>query len=280
VPEDADLIVIAGPTRPIPAGGRAFDELAAIEDYVERGGRMIVMLDTTVLDDDVSPSGLEGILEKYGVTPRQEALAAGPEMTVIDLRTGARDIDHRAPAEGRMLGTHEISEPLARYKTFFFGACCLETDLPEDSAYRAWKVVEGTEGSWGETDLDRPGEDESDVKGPTVLVAAVGPDNEDDPEFARRARIVVFADADFVANDFARMPLVQRRSANLDLFANAASWAVGRREDLVKIPPKERERRTVDLKPKGRTRLFWGAVIGPVVLMIALGIYAWWARSR
>jgi len=270
VPEDADCVVVAGPTRAIPAGGSGLDELKALEEYLDRGGNLIVMFDALVPGrKEPSPSGLERVVAKYGVEVEQAAIARGPEMILM----GANTV-------GIPTGLHDISKPLKRHQAMFYQACCLKTKTPDKKGTRTWTLVEGTEGSWGEKRPDRsarydPGED---IAGPTILAVAAGPSDSKDEPPESKGKLVVFADADFLSNQMMR-DINYRESANVDLFLNSVNWMVGRREN-VGIAPKERERRTAIVTPSRRARLFWGGAVGPAALMVALGIYVWRARSR
>lgn len=59
VPDDCNLLVIAGPKDPLPA-----IELSRIEKYLTEGGRLLVLFNVLSVDH---PTGLEKILAKWGV---------------------------------------------------------------------------------------------------------------------------------------------------------------------------------------------------------------------
>ena len=263
VPEDADCVVIAGATRPILGS-----EIAAVESYLKSGGRLLVMLDLLDAKAGEKPSGLEPVLEKYGVVAFRGAMALGPESQILGER-----------AIGRPDARHEIASALARRQALFHRACVLGTRPAEKEGYRTDVVVEGTDGSWGERKLGKtPRYDKGDdVAGPTTLGVATGPKSGIEAPDAP-ASIVVFADADFVSNQF-MADATFRHSANADLFLNAVNWMVGRTEN-VGIEPRERDRRTVVMTPSRRTKFVVGAVLLPAVLMAVLGFYVWLVRSR
>ena len=263
VPDDADCLVIAGPTRPILG-----EEMKALESYLEGGGKLLAMLDYLNEKAGEKPSGLERVLAKYGVAVHQDAVALAPESAFL----GARAI-------GRPDARHEISSPLARRQALFYRACVLRPVSPEKAGYETDVVVEGTERSWGEREPGRAQRYDAgdDVAGPTTLAVAVGPKSGmEAPE--NPAGIVVFSDADFVSNQL-MADAAFRHSANSDLFLNAVNWMVGRRANIG-IVPRERDRRTVVMTPSRRTKVFLGTVVFPAALMVALGIYVWRVRSR
>jgi hypothetical protein len=84
---------------------------------------------------------------------------------------------------------------------------------------------------------------------------------------------------DWLTNQILEDPIVRRFSVNVDLFGASVNWLVGRTENIG-IPPKEEDVRIADVKPGQRKQLFVGIVVGPVLMMIALGVYVWRVRSR
>jgi hypothetical protein len=227
---------------------------------------MLVMVDNTVLNTNSRPSGIERILRPYGVIVHQDIIAVGHEMRSGPL-TG-----------GRPVASHELSKPFSRGQAMLDQACCLETQKAEKKDFGVRPILEGTDRSWGEKDFGRQfSYDEArDLAGPTILGTTVVPVGDD---AARRARIVVFSDVDWVTNQMLEDKDIAQWSVNVNLFVASVNWMVGRMEN-VGIPPKEEDAHTADVKPGVRSRLFWGIVVGPAALMIALGIYVWRVRSR
>ena len=215
-------------------------------------------------------SGLERLLKKYGVEVHQDVMAVGQEIV--------SGYTYGIPHE-----YHEISEPLSRKMVLLSGACVLGTTSPEKKGHDARRILEGTDGSWGERDPSgrlRYSKD-TDIAGPTTLGVAVGP-SESDPSnpfgSTGQAHIVVFADADFLSDRLMADPQF-RFAANTDLFLNAVNWMVGKTENIG-IQPRSQDRRAVHMTPVRRTRLFWGAVVLPALAMVILGIVVWRLRSR
>ena len=266
VPDDADCLILAGPTRPIPSGGPGIDELAAIEEYLEQGGSMLVMLDNTVTSKGHRPSGIERVLEPYGVTVRQKLVAVGLEMRSGPVTKGVPN------------ASNEVSQPFRRRQVMLYQPCCLETEKARKERFGVRTILEGTDGSWGESEFGRQlrYDKDKDLEGPTILGVSVVPVGED---AAKRARIVVFSDVDWLTNQILEDPVVRRFSVNVDLFAASVNWMVGRMENIG-IPPREEDVRVADVRPGQRKQLFVGIVVGPVLMMIALGVYVWRVRSR
>jgi hypothetical protein len=266
IPEDTSVLVIAGPTAPISDA-----ELALIESYLDDGGSLFVTLDHLDKRAGHVRSGIERLLKKYGVEVHQDVMAVGHEM-------GTGYI-YGIPNE-----YHEISEHLSRKRVYLRReVCVLKTASPDKEGFDTRAILEGTDGSWGEKDPSgrlRYDKD-TDIAGPTTLGIAVGP-AKSDPSTpfgpTGRAHIVAFADADFLSDRLMADSGVAM-AANTDLFLNSVNWMVGKTQNIG-IQPRERERRAVHMTPVRRTRVFWGAVVLPALLMVVLGIIVWRLRSR
>ena len=121
--------------------------------------------------------------------------------------------------------------------------------------WKATTLVETSPDGWGETnlkDLEKTGlpkKDDKDVKGPVSLAAAIEADDGSRaaPEAAakagetpKKARVVVFGDADWASNAGIA------NAANRLLLSSAVNWAL-ERESLVAIPPKSADQVAVTL---------------------------------
>ena len=69
IPKDAYAVVVLGASTAIPPDG-----LAALEKYMETGGRMLALFDMVVMRDlkSMKFSGLEGLVKKYGIESTDE----------------------------------------------------------------------------------------------------------------------------------------------------------------------------------------------------------------
>ena len=62
------------------AGG--YQDYPFVAEYLDRGGRLLVMLDTLVGREKAKPSGLDGLLAQYGVVVNQDSLALAAEVEI------------------------------------------------------------------------------------------------------------------------------------------------------------------------------------------------------
>lgn len=199
VPADADAVVVAGPTRPLPAAERD-----ALHRYLEGGGGVLVLVDPRAQTDVVE------LLRGWGVDLADDI--------IVD-RTLALFGRATSPFASRYDENHEITRGL-REKVLFHMARSVKPASDAEGDYT--EIVFTGQDSWAERDLDRffargaaqLGDD--DLRGPVPIAVAGTPTlGEAEP------RLAVFGDSDWAANE-----LVESHR-NRDLFVNAVNWVVG-----------------------------------------------------
>ena len=156
IPEDAAAIAIASPDREL------FDaEVDQLEDYLEQGGGLLVMVDP---DED---PGLSELLDNWGIT-LNEGLAIDPDRWVQGYGPSAPLIIE--------YGTHPITRDFGQGYSLYRLARPIE--IEEREQINATPLLFTSENSWLET---TPGEEEPDWeyhpardrKGPLVLGVAL-----------------------------------------------------------------------------------------------------------
>jgi ABC-type uncharacterized transport system involved in gliding motility auxiliary subunit len=261
VPEDADVVVIAGPTRPFHEV-----ELKALERYVARGGSLLVMIDPrakTNLYDDLASWGV-----KVG------------DDVVVDQVQGL--FGRPATPFAASYGAHPITEPL-REATLFHVARSVR---PEDGSTPAFEVLVRTgEQSWAERDLDRfyaegtaeLGADDEEGPVPLAVAGMVSPNGAEGEEAGGEepepARLVVFGDSDFATNQL----LGEFR--NRDLFVNATNWLLGDVE-AISIRPGEPRASRLQLSSEQFMQIRYLSLFVLPQLIATVGVFAWWWRRR
>ena len=256
VPNDAAAVLLLGPRRPL-----RDTSLAALQAYLERGGRLVVMLEPGV------ESGLEALLERWGF--------ALPDGVVVDPASG--------PVQGDPPGVDPIvfqyaEHPVVRgldptKMTFFVRArpvLAAHKPEPDDelralafSSKRAW-VAHDTAAVQRGLAPERPA-DASEGYQPILAVGRY-------PRAAGEARIVVFGDADFATNHYLRSLY------NLDLVMNAVHWAAAR-ESAITLRPKALTPDQFPLTPQQSLQVLYGVgLLIPEACLIAAALL--WARRR
>jgi len=270
VPPDTDVLIVAGATRPLLA-----DEHAALRRYLARGGTLLVMLDPrakTDLVDDVRSWGID--VGDDIIVDRKLALfgrATSPFASSYDT-------------------AHAITKDL-RETTLFHVARSVRPSAEANQAFQG--IVFTGDESWAERDLDRFFDeavaelDAKDVKGPVSLAVAgtldLSGDSAGQPEGeateegapppAKPARIVVFGDSDFAANE-----LIEAYR-NRDLFLNTVNWLMGDVEAISIRPNRSRASRFQLSQEQFTTIRSLSLFVLPEAFGL-LGVLIWWSRRR
>ncbi|TFG98342.1 MAG: hypothetical protein E4H11_00605 [Myxococcales bacterium] len=274
VPEDADAVVIPGPTRPFLGSERE-----ALRRYLERGGAVLVLLDPraqTDLVDDVRGWGIE--LGDDIIVDRQ--------LAVFGRAT--------TPFAGSYAPDHEITKDL-RDVTLFSAVRSVRS--AGDGTGTLTELVFTGEGSWAETDLTRfYGEGKADfgdpdLRGPVAVAvagtlrlgagdagadASPGEASEGEApaaEPSKEARIAVFGDSDFASNE-----LIEAYR-NRDLFVNTVNWLIGDVEAISIRPVRSRASRFELSADQFLSIRSLSLFVLPEAIAIA-GVLVWWSRRR
>jgi ABC-type uncharacterized transport system involved in gliding motility auxiliary subunit len=281
VPDDADVVVLAGPRR-----GLLDVEYQALERYMARGGSVLALVDPRVR------GALIDRIAEWGVKLDDDV--------VID-RTLALFGRAMSPFAARYDTEHEITR-----------------DLHEPSLFHEVRSITAGEGftnlvftgdeSWGERDLnllDTQGKvalDDTDERGPVVVGVAGTPhlsQNGAAPEAAAAAdagdqaeaegesgggkaaeegadhegRLAVYGDADFASNEY----ITAYR--NRDLFVNTVNWLIGDVEAISVRPNKSRASRFQLTAEQFRTIRQLSLFVLPEAIAV-LGVLTWWSRRH
>ncbi|GEM_PF-186203 len=262
VPEDADLVVIAGPQQPI-----SVKEVELLREYLNAGGSLLVMEDPVVLTDfgDASDPLAEMLAEDWGITINNDF--------VIDLASSDPTLGIGF-AESYDTG-HPITSQIFNLDSFFPLTRSLALDFGKQGI-QLNQLVSTTDRSWGEKDFDSlteagwpPSYDETtEVLGPLALAAAA-------ENLASGGRVVVFGTSQFASDQ-----VFDSGYGNSDLFVNAVDWAA-EQESLTNITPKQPVTRV--FQPASQLRiLMLMLIVGLVIpgIFVALGVATWLQRRR
>jgi len=260
IPEDARVIVVAGPTKPV-----SQSEVDLLAGYLDGGGALIVMEEPSPVTDfgdsaDPLAEYLEGM---WGIT-------LGDNIIVDNSSQNA----FLAIADS--YGEHSITEKLQGMVTFYWTARTVQV-TGEVEGVEVQELIKTSTQSWAETDLEAlknqdqeaqiSADPEVDLIGPVSL--AVVAENA-----TQEQRLVVFGDSDFANNQF------YSQYGNGDMFINTIDWAAYQ-ETLINLTPKESVNRIM-LSPSKYTLGF--ILLGSVFVLpgsvIVAGIVVWIQRRR
>ena len=272
VPDDASALIIAGPKTDFFG-----PELDAVKAYLERNGKLLLMLDPPVNAAAPDVPNLIAFAHEWGVDVSSTV--------VVDNMGRLMGADASVPIAANY-PSHPITErftvltayPLSRGLTVAQGGV---------NGHSAVAVVESSPQSWAEADvkaLMSSGEvtlDEAkgDKPGPVTIVAAIAyakpdapatPPTPDAPK--PETRVVVFGDSDFASNGVMGIP------GNKDMFMNVVGW-LSQQENLISIRPKEAaDRRLKVFSAIEQTVIVYLSFLLMPILVFAAGIYSWTRR--
>lgn len=271
VPGDADVVVVAGPTRPFLASEREI-----LRRYLERGGAVFALLDPRAQTDLVED------VRGWGVNLGDD-IVVDRQLAVFGRAT--------VPFAGSYAPAHEITKDLR--DTTMFSAARSVRAAPDGTASLTELVFTGDE-SWAETDLARfYGESAAelgaeDLRGPVPIAVAgtlrlgppAGPDESEGggeeppaPAAGKQARIAVFGDSDFASNEFIEA------YRNRDLFVNTVNWLIGDVEAISIRPVRSRASR-FELSAEQFLSIRSLALFVLPEAIAVVGVIVWWSRRR
>jgi ABC-type uncharacterized transport system involved in gliding motility auxiliary subunit len=264
VPQGADLVVVAGPTSLF-----IESELKAFGNYLNGGGRMLILVDPTLgqtAGSGLVPTGLNPWLAGYGVrlgdnivVDPQGAYPGAPPYTLYP---------------SAYEGDHPITQPLSQSGVPVLLNVARSVGAAPTGAYQVAELVRTTEAGWGETSLaavENVEKDAQDLPGPVSLGVAVESPKE---EGKRPLRLVVLGDSDLATNQ-----LVGGMPANAVLLANSLNW-LAEREALLTIPPKKTEHVRLTLTPSQLLTAQLTMLLVLPALAAALGTVVYVRRRR
>lgn len=260
VPDTASLLLMIGPQRPL-----RDESLAAIEAWLERGGRLVALLDPG------SRTGLEPLLARWGFDL--------PDAVVVDPASG--------PVEGDPAGVnpiafqfaaHPITQGLDATRMVFFRKArpVLAARKPEPgddlralvfASRRSWLAPNAAAVQRGAAP-ERPADAVEDYW-PLLAVGRYPRQLEEGR--AVETRIAVFGDADFASNH------ALRALYNLDLLMNTIHWTA-QREDSITLRPKTLTPDQYPLTPQQSLDMLYGVGLLIPQLCLAAAAFTWWRR--
>lgn len=244
VPGDADAVLVIGPTAPLTP-----EEDAAIEAYLQRGGRVGYFVD---------PGGfVPRFVERAGVTV--------PSGVVLDqVRV--------FPYEDRPVlkyGRHAITEDMAEANTVTVVAHAAPLGVARRDDLEASDLLVTSRSGWTERGDERPSayHEGVDDMGPITVAAAIS------LRGGAPARLVAVGDADVVTDE-----LLSEGPGNATFAVNVARWLVGDDERMSQVGRPSAIRR-LTLSQEQLAMIRWVVLLVlPLVAVLAGG--AVWSQRR
>ena len=250
IPDNADLIIIAGATRKLLAA-----EVTMLQNYLDSGGNFLLLLSP---DTEI---GISSLLLEWGVeldnrlivdgSGAGEAMGFGPGVIIVN-----------------RYGDHPI------VKSFRNGISVFPESRPlkiqEKASVTIAPLVITDRTTWAESDLKSEEitfDPNQDIPGSLNIAIAAYRDR---PE---SSRIVVFGSSTFVTNGWFEQQL------NSDLLLNSVSWLVRENQVTLTVRPKEAANRSLNLSSLQAAIISWLALRIIPLLALIVGIF-YWRRDR
>lgn len=263
VPDDADLLVVAGPIKPFLP-----DEVRVMDAYLQKGGKALFLVDPILVEKVLSfgETGLEKLLPEWGVTLGRD-IVVDPSGAVPNV--GAQTFF------AAVYSDHPIVRDLSKNKfpVLLTLAQSLQVGTPEDKAYQARDLFKSSPASWGKRDLKNVEKEvtkePTDAQGPLVLAAAVSSEAQ-----GKRTRIVVVGDSEIASDE-----LLQVGGGNLIFCQNAVHWLLSQ-ESRIAIPPKTSVETKLSLTANQSNFLFVLFVLLLPGVVVVAGVLVYMRRRR
>jgi len=278
VPDDATVVVIAGPKRDFAAA-----EVDALKKYLDKAGKLFLEMDPPEAANETKPN-LVALAHDWGIEVGANVVFDGTGMGQI---VGGNEL---TPVLGPPYPSHPITQRFA-FNTLFPYASSATPVSGGVNGRTAQSIAETTQRSVAiKGDIvtveklltagKELGESLIDKKGPIGIASAVSaastpsaPPKPGEPADAPKpeTRVVVVGDSDFAENG------AIGAWGNRDFFMNIVGW-LSQQENLISIRPKEADDRRVTLT---QTQSNYITVLSLLVipgLVLASGVYTWWRR--
>jgi hypothetical protein len=255
IPQDAELLIIAGPKAPFSDG-----EVGMIRRWIEQeGGSLLLAIEPNLPGRPAIATGWEAVLPDWGVKLRSDL--------VLDQLSHSY-VGDASSVISSGFGYHDITDDLS-VGTVFPTARSLLSVNPDPSLQTVFELITSSEAAWGETNLAEGAAepDEDDTVGPLTL-ATLSELHREGVE--KQGKIFVSGDADWLTDGaisaFGNADFAQRTVAYL-----------AEQEDLVTIPPREASTTNMELGVLQTVLLIAAAVmlVPGAVLLLGLIVFVW-----
>lgn len=286
VPADCDVLVINNPTADFQP-----QELGALDEYLARGGRLLLLLDPWI-----RVSGRAGETEQLRPwLEKRLGIAVGGDVVVAEERQEALQVelnadsepfaekDRESPFNGCYAGTHPVTRNFDQPMLLQICRTVSPVENAPEGIAPAALLRTGPE-YWAETDVaglretKRATRGDDEKRGPLFLAVAstVATDIPIEGANAKReARAVVVGDSGLTANDSLQLP------GNVNFVLNAIAW-LSEGEQLIAIRPRGKDDPPLVLSTGEERAVLWISTLLTAQLALGAGVLmaAWRRRNQ
>ncbi|MCU0663685.1 MAG: GldG family protein [Myxococcota bacterium] len=273
IPQSCTAVVVAGP-------GKAFleEEAAVLASYVDKGGKLLLLLDPIIDENRIQPTGLEKLCRERGIELGADVL----------IETDARRLLSNSPLT--FLASETTSHAAVKHLQLGAGASPDQQAYPvvfslvrsvspnEEAKIIAEPLAKTSKDSWGETDIASlaggaalPVKDQTDTQGPVTfgMAATIG-----SIDGKTHGELLVLGDSDFLEENL----FVSAGLSNRDLWSGLVGHLV-EKHALVSIAPKDPKAASLTLSGDDLRRIEL-ALLACVLSFAVLGVMVFMRRRR
>lgn len=300
IPSDASLVVVADPSATIGTDNK----IKALEEYLQRpNGKMIILLDPrTSSSGEIMPTGLEKLLERYGVQVGQDIILHPPYQELSNPTMASIVLADNADTALRQAFIEQSQQVIG----FMMFNVRTVRPIPGHVGHDVKPLLETNQllnigaGQWPETELkgdprafvdnlrkNQLGDLNLKMRSPSVPVAVTVRDKgtqlpPTQPHLPPETKpgdpkMVVFGDATFVCNE-----LVDQQVGEIifyNLFASSVNW-LRDKPIILDIAPKERKAYRPNMTRDTVESLKWWPIALLLVFVLVSGISVGMMRRR
>jgi ABC-type uncharacterized transport system involved in gliding motility auxiliary subunit len=251
IPDSCTVLVILSPKANFFPG-----ELDSISAYLEKGGKLLLLLDPDHRQDMVDFAATYGaqigddmVVDASGVG---QLFGAGPGMPLVT--------------------NYDQSIPITKDFSIMtiYPLTSSVTPMEDKKGYDIKELLKTGKNSWGEVDF--PGEvsfnEDTDLPGPVSIAVLVEKKSGD-----KKTSLAIFGDSDFASNGY------YQNEGNANIFLNTINY-LAEEEDLISIRPKDFDDRRVTLTQAEVSTLFYLIVIAIPLLVVITGVVFYIRRGK
>lgn len=287
VPDDITTLIIAGPKEEMKE-----TMLKQVNEFVARGGSLLVLMDGVIIGDGLSaaknPSGLEKLLEKYGLKLNTD-LVGDVQSGIASFSQGFFSFSTnyaywpKITSEGFSADSSVVS---SLENVILPWASSIDIATDKISEQNVIKLAQTTDQAWNLTDTFNiaPNSVQPNDSKKKYILAASANGEISTPYTAKdkkqgdkmNIRLAVVGDSDFLYDNF-----VNGLQDNLTLFQNLVD-SLTLDEDLIAIRAKTASSRPIksDLSDGAKAAIRYGNIFGLTFLVVIFGIGRYFLRRR
>jgi len=282
IPADCSVLAIVAPQGDLmPA------EIAAVQEYMERGGRMFVLMDPwyRLSAEARARERFRPWLRQYlGIEVGNDIVVSPVSREQIILGADLQGFDDQDTSEffGSYNYSHIITRGMRERMVITLARSVGFTETRPDAVSRSI-LLRTTPDAWGETEFGTTEgsvavfNELADLPGPVPLAVAATRNTGrplGDTGQTVTARALVMGDANFVTNGE-----LLYSAANMDFALNCVSWLTDT-EDLVAVRPRDSAQQPIVLEDRERRLIAWLASLGSVQVVALAGAIAFVVRRK